>query len=242
MKSIKIFIILSLFVISGCEDFFELERPPQNPWSTIEEFERVPIGLYASVFSGDKWNIPYVNYAMFKVSSGDDVAWVNDPSWGYWRNSKEHNQWSKRNFNLLYRTISAANNALEFVAENNGNPYPDATNTDIENNFNRILGEIHFMRGMAYFYLQTFFGHTYIPGGNNSTADLPLRTKYPKSLEEAKSPVIGSTQEIFELIENDFKTAYDLLPEKFQKGLHHPSYEVRANKFAAAAMLMKINF
>ncbi|WP_169513368.1 RagB/SusD family nutrient uptake outer membrane protein [Flexithrix dorotheae] len=238
-NSLLLLIILSLF---GCQDYFDLERPPQNQWTTVEEFERVPIALYASVYGGDNWNIPYVNYSLFKTSAGDDVAWVKDASWGYWRNTSEHNQWSKRNFNLLYRTIGAANDALSFVEDHDGNPYPDASPEDIANDFNRILGEIYFMRGMAYYYLQTTFGHAYQPGGGNNNPDIPLRTEYPSSLEEARNPKIGTTEEIFTFILEDFKKAAELLPEQYIDGLHHPSYIVRANKFAAISMIMKTQF
>ncbi|MBB3699310.1 RagB/SusD family nutrient uptake outer membrane protein [Flammeovirga yaeyamensis] len=242
MKYIRLLLIIITLSLSSCENYFDLERPPQNPWTTIDEFERVPIGLYASVYSGHHWNIPYVNYAIFKNSMGDDVNWVSDPSWGYWRNTKEHNTWSKRNFNLLYRTISSANNALEFIADNNGDPFPGASDENKRNNFDRIVGEIYFMRGMAYYYLQTFYGHAYSPSGNNNTPDLPLRLTYPNSLEEAKSPETGTTQQIFDLILSDFKKATELLPDKYLEGVHHQSYSVRANKFAAKAMLMKVHF
>ncbi|GJM64468.1 RagB/SusD family nutrient uptake outer membrane protein [Persicobacter diffluens] len=240
-KLFKIIALLLPLSLASCNDFFELERPPQNPWTSLEEFERVPIGLYASVFSGDNWNIPFVNYYMFKTSMGDDIAWVSDASWGYWRETDQHNQWSERNFYLLYRTISSANLALEFVEEAGGMPFEGLTPKEVTNGFNRILGEIYFMRGMAYYFLQTFYGPTYKPSGNGEES-IPLRLNYPKNLEEARTPTIGTTQEIFDLILSDFERAHDLLPDQFVQGSHHPSYEVRANKFVASAMLMRLHF
>lgn len=242
MKPLKYIIIFIAISFSGCQDYFELERPPQNPWSSIREFERVPIALYASVFGGHHWNIPYANYAMFKVSAGDDIAYVSDASWGYFRDTDQLNKWSKPNFQLLYRTIGTANDALEFVEEHNGNPYPEASLDDITNNFNRILGEIYFMRGLAYYYLQTFYGHVYEIGGLNDTPDLPYRLNFAKNVEDANNPETGTTQQIYDLILSDFENAYRLLPETFLSNKHHPSYEVRATKYAAAAMLMKTRF
>ena len=242
MKSIKYILLVSIVFLASCDDFFELERPPQNPWSSIREFERVPIALYASVYGGHHWNIPYANYSMFKVSAGDDVAYVSDPSWGYFRETDQHNTWSRRNFLLLYRTIGTANDALEFVDSHDGNPYPNASLDDITDNFERILGEIYFMRGMAYYYLQMFYGHAYDPNGNNNTLGLPYRITFPENVDEANNPETGTTQQIFDLILSDFEQAYNLLPKKFRSNKHHPSYEVRANKFAAAAMLMKTHF
>lgn len=245
MKKIRltfcIFAVLSSF-LSCTDDAFDLEQPPEVPWTTIGEFERVPVALYHSVYSGHHWNIPYANYAMFKVSAGDDIAYVSDRSWGYFRDSKQNNVWSDANFQLLYRTIGTANDALEFVNEFNGMPYPEASADEILNNFNRILGEIHFMRGMAYYYLQTFYGKAYNPNGDNGDAVLPYRVTFATNVDEATSPDIGTTQQIFDLIISDFQQAFTLLPESFDSAKHHPSYEVRANKYAAAAMLMKTRF
>jgi starch-binding outer membrane protein, SusD/RagB family len=230
---------LLLLNLTACKDYFELDRPPQNPWSTLEEFERAPIGAYASIFSGHIWNIPWVNHAVVKNSMGDDVNWVSNGEWGYWRKTTEFNIYTDKNILLLYRTVAATNDALTFVADNDGNPYPAESPDQIEHNLNRIIGELHFVRGYAYYLLQTTFGEAYVPGGANADIRIPMPTKYPKSLEEAKNPKMGSTQEVFDLILSDFQRAKDLLPEKYLDGLHHPSYQIRATKFAAAAMLMR---
>lgn len=84
MKRINSYIItlLLIFIASSCKkDFFDLERPPQNPWSTMEEFERAPVGLYWSLFNGVDWSNPWVNDILVKVSSGDDVDWINNAEW-----------------------------------------------------------------------------------------------------------------------------------------------------------------
>lgn len=243
MKKIIFIALLSLILFSsGCTKYFELDRTPQNPWSTVDEFERVPIALYAGLWGGDKWNIPWVNWTIVKTSMGDDVNWVSDAEWGYWRKTKEFNIYTDKNILLLYRPIATANNALEFVEINGGNPYPNESAATIENNVNRIIGEIHFIRAYSYFFLQTTFGHAYVPGGNNTTGRIPMPTTYAKSIEEAKNPKIGNTQEVFDLIISDFKKAKEMLPEKYISGVHNPSYQVRATRFAASALLMRTYF
>jgi hypothetical protein len=47
---------------------------------------------------------------------------------------------------------------------------------------------------------------------------------------------------VWDQIVSDFQRAKTLLPEAFDPGIHHPSYEVRANRFAASAMLMRSHF
>jgi len=233
-----ILVILLLFSVS-CSDFFELERPPQNPWNTVEEFERVPIGLCYSLFSGDQWNIAWVNAHITKVCMGDDVNWAGDATYGYWRKTTEFNTYTDKNSYMLYRPIAAANNALDFLAVSDGNPFPSETDENSVENLNRIIGEIHFVRAYSYYLLITTFGHAFVPGGDNSTKDIPMPTSYPKSIDEAKNPKIGTTQEIYDLIVEDLIKAKELLPEKYKSGVHHPSYQVRANKFAASAMLAR---
>ena len=243
-KIIKHILVLVIMIIytSSCNDYFELEQPPEPAWNTVTEFERAPIGLYATLFSGANWNNPWVNNTVVKVSMGDDVDWVSNAEWGYWRETKEHNRYTTRAFHLIYRAVAGANDALQFVEEHNGNPFPEASEDDKENNVDRIIGEIHFIRGFAYFQLQTTFGHAYEPGGNNANKDIPLRTTFPNSMDDAKNPKMGTTQEVYDLIIADFLKAKEMLPEEYIEGSMHPSYQVRANKFAAAAMLAKTYF
>jgi hypothetical protein len=240
MKTLRYITVGVLILIStSCADYFDLKRPPQPPWSSLSDFEQAAIGLYAGLFSGADWNMAFVNERIVKSSMGDDVGFVKNPEWGYNRNTKEYNVYTEKNFALLYGVISAANNALDFVKSHNGNPFPNEPQTEIDNNFNRLVGEIHFARGYAYYMLMTTFGHAYVPGGDNTTRDIPLRTEFITSAQEARNPVIGTTQEVYDFIRDDFEKAKEMLPPAYVPGLHHPSYEIRANKFAASAMLVR---
>ncbi|MDJ1470625.1 RagB/SusD family nutrient uptake outer membrane protein [Xanthocytophaga flava] len=244
MKKILLYsLTLGLLLASGgcSKDYFEIERPPQTAWGTIDEFERAPIGLYATLFNGDEWNMPWVNVTVVKTSMGDDVDWVSSAEWGYWRKTKEYNKYTDRAFLVMYRAIATANNALEFVEANNGNPFPSESEQSIQHNVNRIIGELYFIRGYTYYLLETTFGHAYVAGNANSKQDIPMPTKYPKSIAEAKNPKIGTTQEVYDLIVADFQKAKELLPEEYGDDMH-PSYQVRASKFAASAMLMRAYF
>jgi hypothetical protein len=226
-------------ICNSCNDFFDIDRPPQLPWTTVAEFERAPIGAYAGLFGGQEWNMAWVNDRIVKASMGDDVGFVENPEWGYQWNSKDYNKYTERNFVQLYRVIATTNNALEFVAQHNGNPFPGAPSSDIENNVNRIIGELHFIRAYAYYILINTFGHAYVPGGDNSGKEIPMPTRYAASVAEARNPKIGSTQEVYDLIVSDLRKAKELLPEQFDASKHHPSYAVRANRFAASGMLMR---
>jgi starch-binding outer membrane protein, SusD/RagB family len=223
-------------LLSSCADYFELTRPPQAPWLTLESFERAPIGAYASLFSGDQWNMPWVNDRFVKSDMGDDVSFADEPDKGFFRDTKQANTWTENTFVSCYRAIATVNDALGFANSNNGNPFPASTPAEITNNLNRIVGELHFVRAYAYYLLQTTFGHTI---GTGNIPDIPMPVSYAKSAEEARNPRIGTAQEVFTLIVNDLKIAKSLLPEKFDASLHPASYSVRANKFAASGMLVR---
>lgn len=235
----KIIILAILITTSSCSDFFELDRPPESPWLNLTEFERAPIGAYASLFSGHEWNMAWVNERIIKSSMGDDVGFVENDEWGYKRKTKEFNKYTERNMSQLYRVVAVVNNALDFVEQNNGMPFKDLTEVERTNNYDRIIGELHFMRGYAYYILQTTFGHSYIPGGDNTTIDLPLPTTFAKNSQEARNPKMGSTQDVYDQILADFIKAKELLPLAYDAAKHHPSYQVRANRFAAAGMLVR---
>ncbi|NJN25731.1 MAG: hypothetical protein HC819_07095 [Cyclobacteriaceae bacterium] len=234
-----------MFLSTACQDFFDLERPPENPWLTLQDFERAPIGAYGVLFSSHEWVQSWSNYAVTITSLGDDVEWVRDNKWNYWRNTDRgfsSTGMTDRHFYLIYRGLGAINNALDFVEDHEGNPYPNVSPDDKEHQLQRIIGELHFLRAFCYYSLQTIYGHAYVPGGNNSTPDLPIPTSFAGSAEEAINQKIGTTQEVWDLIRDDLEIAKALLPEKYINGLHHRSYEVRANKFAAVALLMRTYF
>ncbi len=240
MNAYKKIVGISIALLtSSCADFFELDRPPEPPWLTVTEFERAPIGGYASLFSGHEWNMAWVNERIVKSSMGDDVGFVENDEWAYSRKTKEFNKYTERNMSQLYRVVAIANNALDFVEERNGMPFVGLSGADLTNNFNRIVGELYFIRGYAYYILQTTFGHAYVPGGDNTTIDIPLPTTFAKNSQEARNPKMGTTQEVYDLILSDFQKAKELLPLVYDGTKHHPSYQIRANRFAAAAMLVR---
>ncbi len=238
MKRIVLLLFL-LLSLNACQDFFDLDRPPQNPWQTVEDFERAPIGAYGILFADREWVQAWPNYAVVNTSMGDDVAYVNDDQWGYLRRTEEGTDLSERNWWLLYRGIGAANAALDFVKEKNGVPFPEASVTESKNSIERIVGELHFIRGFCYYLLATTFGNAYVPGGPNNGKDIPLRVSFARSAKDATAPKIGTTQELWDLILDDFKKARQMLPTDFNPALHHPSFQIRANQFAAAGMLMR---
>jgi len=249
MKKILIMTVALLTLTVSCkkQSFFELQRPPQSPWNSLTEFERSVIGAYSICFeTPGGWQNSWVVAKLFKNDVADDMATSTpgDQAWGWYRDTENNNkQIHNATFPLFYQTIAICNDALDFVASHNGDPYPDISEDDRKYNFNRILGELYFMRGYCYYTLATIFGDAYVPGGANDGKQLPLITSFSRTVDKAVKPEMGTTEQIWNQIITDLKQAYDLLPEQYIEGKMHISYSAgRANKFAAAAMLSRAYF
>ncbi len=116
----------------------------------------------------------------------------------------------------LYCNISRCNRALyalnEYGVEKLG-----------EETAKRRIGEVHFLRGHSYFKLLTMFRQ--IPWVDENVFENNLQEKTPNNE--------FTYEELFQKVINEFKMAYDALPEETSDG------GGRANKVAAAAYLAK---
>jgi tetratricopeptide (TPR) repeat protein len=246
MKKIIFFTFIVLTLFTGCENkaFFELERPIQNPWTTLSDFDRAPIGAYNKLFSVGGYGDIFSTWYLYKNAEADDVSWLSaGDSWGYFRDSNSQKQFLPQVFTLAYQVICSTNDALQFLDDNNGNPYPNLSDNDKTYNLNRIVGELYFLRGFAYYMNATVFCDAYVPGGANDTKQIPLLTKRASDYQGAINTKIGTVKEVWAQIQSDFEKAYQLLPERYIAGKMSLSYQAgRANKFAAAAMLARTHF
>jgi hypothetical protein len=248
MKKIIIYIVVLIGLVS-CEnkEFFELERPPQNPWLTLPEFDRAVIGPYAQLFAWGNFGNIYNYWYAFRNATADDMAnsqiYADCLEYGWYRDTENNKNAVNQIFSVGFTALASVNDALQFVEEKGGNPYPTVSEEDKQYNLNRIIGELYFLRGFIYYVEATIFCTPYEPGGANAERQIPLRVNKTSTYNEAVNPKMGSVQEIWEQIHSDFQKAYDMLPERFIAGKMHPSYQAgRANKFAAAAMLARTWF
>jgi starch-binding outer membrane protein, SusD/RagB family len=247
MKKIIFLACTFLMLITACDDkeFFTLQRPIESPWQSLSEFERAPIGAYKYLFSRGDWGNLYNYWYLYKNAIGDDAAWSTpgDNGWGWYRDTENNKDWVDDTFTSSYLVISSINDALQFAETDPAGPFPGLSEDDKTFNFDRILGELHFMRGFAYYMLATQNVNAYVPGGANDTKQIPLRIVKASSYQDASTPKIGTVQEIWDQILADFQKSYDMLPERYIAGKMHTSYQAgRANKFAAAAMLSRTYF
>ena len=242
-----ILICILLLEITSCKkkDFFELQRPPESPWNNITEFDRAPRGAYSKLFATGDWGNVFNYWYLYKNAVADDVDWSTpgDAAWGWYRDTQNNKDWVDQVFSTTYQVIASINDALQFVTDKGGVPYPGISSDDKTYNLDRIVGELYFLRAYAYYMDATLFLNPYVPGGPNDAKQIPLRTTPSNSYDVAANSKIGTVKEIWDQILADFQKAHDMLPERFIAGKMQASYQAgRANKFAAAAMLSRTYF
>lgn len=230
------------------EEYFELKNPPEFPWLTIDEYEMAAVSPYHLTFfdkGGGSWNDFVANDKVSEFIFSDISHWLGNQE-GFMidqllsRTTDFIKDSQENAFKRCYKVIGVCNAALDFYYDNNGDPFPDATDEDKIHNVDRIAGELHFMRGHAYYYLVRRHSPFYDDPLAATEKVLPLRFTFPKEIEEAAEPLRATTHQIYDSIVSDFQRAKMLLPEKYNSNVHHPSYEHgRANRFAAAAMLAR---
>jgi len=109
-------------------------------------------------------------------------------------------------------------------------------------NGNRVIGEAHFLRAWIHFEYLKMEGdqwNTKNPASNSSARGPLLRFKPQLTLEDipqARTPLAAA----YDSIIADLKLAEQLIPESFNPSIHDVSFQARANKAAASALLAKV--
>jgi hypothetical protein len=208
-----------LFTLSSCSgDLLQTEDPnrvtPDNFWENASDAEKGINAVYGTLPTVYGWG--RMMGAILTIHRGDIVDVF-----------PQANVYNTGTFNLtpsdgrvaegwrnLWETVSRANNVLANVP-------------DIEMDEERkaeIIGEAHFLRGLAYFYLQNMWGH------------IPLYTEPLLTLEGLAGEEQSPPEEVWESIESDFQAAQERLPESWSG-----SEVGRATWGAATAMLGKVH-
>ena len=240
--------IVVLAFSSACdnEEYFELERPVQPPWQSLSDFEKAPIGAYYGLTGNGGFRTIFGHGRMAGELFADGVALAPQEA-GFSTNGDAEDMYSRTTgvqiglfdngvYNSGYFAVGFANGALDFIEKNNGSPFAGEGRQD---EVDRIKGELHFIRAYAYYWLAKVF----MPPYPSDEKRIPFRTTQATNFDEAKTSELASTNDLYDLIVEDLRIAKDLLPERYEEGVHNPSYaDGRANKFAAAALLSKVLF
>ena len=210
------------FLFAGCSDFLDMNPNgilDEESVSGVEQLDKLVISAY-SMLGNDHYDIPFNLWPYGNVRSDDAYKGGRDESdiqdFHFYETSSNITANFGEPVGLWYNcyiAISRANNALRSL--NN------VSEQDFPNKKIRI-GECRFIRGHFYFLLKVLFKSiTYI---DETDAIEDYRTI---------SNIALSNDELWQKIADDFKAAYDNLPESQGTDVG------RANKYSAAAYLAK---
>ena len=210
------------FLFAGCSDFLDMNPNgilDEESVSGVEQLDKLVISAY-SMLGNDHYDIPFNLWPYGNVRSDDAYKGGRDESdiqdFHFYETSSNITANFGEPDGLWYNcyiAISRANNALRSL--NN------VSEQDFPNKKIRI-GECRFIRGHFYFLLKVLFKS--IPYIDETVAIEDYGTI---------SNIALSNDELWQKIADDFKAAYDNLPESQGTDVG------RANKYSAAAYLAK---
>ena len=210
------------FLFAGCSDFLDMNPNgilDEESVSGVEQLDKLVISAY-SMLGNDHYDIPFNLRPYGNVRSDDAYKGGRDESdiqdFHFYETSSNITANFGEPDGLWYNcyiAISRANNALRSL--NN------VSEQDFPNKKIRI-GECRFIRGHFYFLLKVLFKS--IPYIDETVAIEDYGTI---------SNIALSNDELWQKIADDFKAAYDNLPESQGTDVG------RANKYSAAAYLAK---
>lgn len=210
------------FLFAGCSDFLDMNPNgilDEESVSGVEQLDKLVISAY-SMLGNDHYYIPFNLWPYGNVRSDDAYKGGRDESdiqdFHFYETSSNITANFGEPDGLWYNcyiAISRANNALRSL--NN------VSEQDFPNKKIRI-GECRFIRGHFYFLLKVLFKS--IPYIDETVAIENYGTI---------SNIALSNDELWQKIADDFKAAYDNLPESQGTDVG------RANKYSAAAYLAK---
>ena len=243
-----IIVIILLFSLGSCEDFFEIQRPQETQWTTTALLDQGLNKCYANVhwsYAGGRGYPQFLDYLLSGVamlSPGCQVGQSGEEVLN--RDFIEHDKLSGV-WDGCYNTIMLCNLAIQdYEDDPDHNPLGlEVSGDDYINNYLRQIGEFHFLRGYSYWWLVKVFAEKYDQTGDNSTLAVPLKTEPSTSMEEIQAEARGTVAEVYEQVIADLTYAMDNLPDAFTLSgwCDVSGYECgRANKWVASTMLGKV--
>lgn len=216
-------LIASLTFVS-CEDFLTEEvRGQQNLdtyFQSAEDAEAFVTGCYQAITFGGWWNINTV-WLLSEMCSDD--GWMGNTtqsqsdyiSLAHYQGTGQSNGAISNFWQYRYKGILRCNVAIERIAQA---PIGD------EDLKNRLVAEARFLRGYFYFELVRNFG------------GVPLVTGFLMP-EEVQGITRSSVEDVYKFIEDDFKAAANVLPQRSEYAADDMG---RATRGAALGLLGKV--
>jgi len=228
MKKIIYLSILTALSLVSCKKFLDQQPDDRTELNSAVKVAEVLASAY-----------PHGNYIPFTEAMSDNADDKNTTS----RDNKNSLPWQYKDqevngdeidtppfyWNECYRAISAANAALETIA-NASNPQE----------YSASKGEALVARAYAHFMLVTLFSKSYNPATASSDPGIPYVTKLEKSVDSKYER--GTIAFVYEQIEKDLIEGIPLIQDNTYKVPKYHFTTVAAHAFAARFYLFKRDY
>jgi len=240
------FLLFATVLITGCNEdkFFELERPTQSPWNSVNDLEFSVNDSYKALFNSVVWQDPHAMTIVkdFVVSDlTDHIPDRLEHGFIFWYprvfDKESTGTLDETSWQVLYRAVTAANAPLTFLEdklEAGEDPFPGMTSADRET-VKRQMGELYLMRAFTYYIVSKHFLPPYSTDAANNVPVIPFNLRFQQNPDAIRTPNLASITEVYDQLVVDFQRAKDLLPASY-------SVQGRGNKYAAAASLYRIHW
>lgn len=221
MKNLIKIISLSVasFFMTGCEDFLTVDPQDalvaENYYTSEDNIRANTASMYGSVW----WDF----HTQFMWLAGDqlagDIYYTYDAEGQfYYSKVGAGNSFNNTGWDGLYRVVSFANSII------NDMPTPARANGISEDVIQKALGEAHFMRAVAYYYITENWGE--VPIIKNATE--LITSGNPKDIYVSKN----TQSNLYRFICEDLEFAASVLPDT-------DSQPGRVTKWSALGMLAR---
>lgn len=216
----KIFLKLSLFVLllilASCkEDFIEVDNPgalsPANYPNSVADLEQLLTGVYATQGANGLFGHHMLNKGSNMWDHTADLSWQGTPTWISMaqNNSQPADPFLYNIWRELYRGVQRSNTLLEGIET-----YRAKAPKDQMAAIDLIKGQALYLRAWYYYYLETFWGETFIiDGKGGEKMGVPIITKAASTLDETQASR-NTVKEVWDFIVSDLKQSETLLTNK----------------------------
>ena len=221
IKTLKFALVFGTIVgLASCSEEF-LNRPPEDNYSvdtfynTDQQLEAATNGLYGKIW------FTYHNkafYAIGEIASGNGFSYSSDVNSLKELNANGGDPEIANAWMSCWAVVAQSNALINLLPERTGSGISQAA-------YNKTMGELKFMRALAYFYIVRLWGPVPIIENNLEFINRP---EFPSNRVE----------DIYTFIENDLQFAIYNLPAKMRGANYADNAHV--SKGSAKAILAKV--
>lgn len=250
MKKILLGCFGLVMLLTSCnnEEFFELEQPPFTPWQSVDNYEMGVLLPYSMAFHHG-WGGGFVNINNVIMDGMTDITYMIKGAAAdyphdevYSRSTNFRNSRLNGSYGSAFSAINNINIALDYrynplnwVQKEEDHPFYSLSASE-KNKLKILLGELYFMRALAYYNLCMM--HAPAPGREGFETDnvLPFRAEWELDPADQRVPEMASASKIYdEIIKPDLDSAVALLSETALR-------DGRVNQYAAKLLAARVYF